>query len=235
MQISGRRSCLVVFSLTLLIRPATPTDDNRDSPFSSAQKLSRAHFEFSLDLYKALVADLDPEENLSCSPYSVNVVLAMLFLGTSSSSDSSAQLRTALHFDNISYVSVHHAFKQVVDLLAGDDKYYSRKVRQANALFLAVDAPLSAPYERALAQFYRARVDRMDFRNADPTQTMGVINDWVGDVTDGLIPELLDAPPPQDARLILVNALAMDAKWMNPFDPNDTFDKGLFFLPGNRR
>jgi serine protease inhibitor len=75
----------------------------------------------------------------------------------------------------------------------------------------------------------------MDFRNADPSQTMGVINDWVSDVTDGQIAHLMDAPPSPDSKMIIVNALSMDAKWLNQFDPAETFDKGLFFLPGNKR
>ena len=83
------------------------------------QKLSRAHFEFSLNLYGELVEGLDASDggegaNLVYSPYSVQSVLSMLFLGTSSSSGSSRQLRSALKYDNISYVDVHNGFRNSV-------------------------------------------------------------------------------------------------------------------------
>ncbi len=222
------------------------------------QKLSKAHFEFSLELYRELVRQGEAREdddggggvgggvggvggaggghsgNLVCSPYSVYSVLSMLFLGTSSLSESSRQLRAALHFNDVSYVDAHTAFGEVSRSFA-EDRYYERKVRSANALFAQEGTEVSPHYARALLEFYRARVEALDFRNADPAQTVGVVNDWVSDVTDGAIPRLLDSPPAGDTRLLIVNALSMDAKWLHPFDPNETFDKGLFFLPGGQR
>ena len=209
----------------------------------NTQKLSRAHFAFSLDLYKQLVdsiTDGDSEDvnaavgkNLVYSPFSVNSVLSMLFLGTRSATNSSQQLRASLHLNGMSYVDVHNAFKSVSRVF--EDKYYAHKVRAANALFVQEGVAVSAPYERALREFYGAEVETLDFRNADPEQTMGVVNDWVNDVTEGQIPALMDAPPAKDAKLVLANAMAMEAKWMQPFSAADTFEKGLFFLPGNQR
>ncbi len=46
---------------------------------------------------------------------------------------------------------------------------------------------------------------------------------------------MLDHSPPVDSELLLVNALSMSTEWLLPFDPKDTFDKGLFFLPGEKR
>ena len=134
-----------------------------------AQRLSRAHFEFSLDLYGELVEGLEEDAggegaNLVYSPYSVQSVLSMLFLGTSSSSGSSRQLRSALKYDNISYVDVHSGMRKVAENFA--DVYYERKVRAANALFVQNGVAVSAPYERALREFYRSRVSHVDFRAA---------------------------------------------------------------------
>ena len=200
-----------------------------------AQRLSRAHFEFSLNLYGELVNELDSEQgegaNLVYSPYSVQSVLSMLFLGTSSSSGSSRQLRSALKYDNISYVDVHSGMRKVVENFG--DVYYERKVRGANALFVQNGVAVSAPYERALREFYRSRVTHVDFRDAG--RAVEAVNDWVDDVTGGQIPALLDAPPAADAKLLLVNAMSMSAKWLNPFSQVDTFEKGLFFLGDDRR
>eukprot|EP00095_Tigriopus_kingsejongensis_P008549 maker-scaffold989_size72935-snap-gene-0.9 protein:Tk08549 transcript:maker-scaffold989_size72935-snap-gene-0.9-mRNA-1 annotation:"hypothetical protein DAPPUDRAFT_51792" len=200
-----------------------------------SQKLSRAHFQFSVDLFKSLLKDEDMSgnNNLVFSPYSVNSLLSMLFLGTSSSSKSSEQLREVLHYENISYVDVHNAFKEVVNTF--DDNYYAKKVKSVNGLFVQNGVTVSSPYDRALREFYHAKVEHIDFRNADPSQTMGVVNDWIKDVTEGQIPTLLDVPPSKGSKLLLVNAMALDAKWLNPFNPQETFEKGLYFLPGNKR
>lgn len=229
---------LVLLAGTFSANRAAAQDDQTAADV--AQRLSKAHFEFSLALYKELLNTASTSGrhesaagNLAYSPFSVNVVLSMIFLGTSSASSSSKQLRSVMKYDNISYVDVHSAFKKVADIF--DDKYYEKKVRVANAAFVQNGVHISSPYARALKEFYHAGLEHMDFRNSDPAQTMGVINDWVHDVTDGQIPRLLASPPDKAAKMVLVNALSMDARWLFPFDPNDTFDKGLFFLPGNER
>ena len=169
-----------------------------------AQKLSKAHFEFTLDLYRELARACPPprpppkhaapgeakeeaeEEvgNLLCSPFSLYSTLSMLFLGTSSSSDSSRQLRAALHFNSVSYVDAHTAFGQVSRSFA-EDRYYSRSVRSANAVFAAAGTPLSPHYARALAQFYRSRVEELEYTEGNTAE--GVVNGWVEDLTDGAV------------------------------------------------
>jgi len=104
----------------------------------NGRKLSRSHFEFSIDLYRQLSEDFS-DKNLVFSPYSVNSLLSMLFLGTSSFSNSSRQLRQALHFDNISYVDVHKSFKEIVKNF--DDTYYKSKLQMANGVFYQVLDP----------------------------------------------------------------------------------------------
>jgi len=229
---SRRRQSLRVYS-TVAIVLATFADVVTAE--SIGQRLSKAHLAFSLDFYKQLAStEGHPRGNLVYSPYSINMVLSMLFMGTSSSTDSSTQLRSALHLDALSYVDAHKAFKEVTTSFA-EDRYYEHKVLSANALFAAEGVPVSPPYARALKEFYHAEVEHLDFRNADPSATAGAINDWASDATRGRIPSLLDAPPSRDAALVLANALALDVKWLNPFDPNETFDQGLFFLPDGER
>ena len=64
----------------------------------------------------------------------------MLFLGTSSFSNSSRQLRQTLHFDNISYVDVHKSFKEIVKNF--DDIYYKSKLQMTNGVFYQVQTVL---------------------------------------------------------------------------------------------
>ncbi len=220
---------LLLFSVIFL---ASATSTNK-----KAQTLSRAHFEFSLDLYRQLAAS-QPQSNLIFSPYSMNLALSMLFLGTSSSSNSSRQLRSILHYDNISYVDVHNTFKGIVNNFA--EAYYSAgKMAIANGLYVASEVAVSPVYDRALREFYHARVQHMDFRNIDPFENKAVINEYVDEVTNGRIPIMLEDAPGMDPvggnSLVVVNAMALASRWLQPFDPRETFDKGLFFLPNDER
>jgi serine protease inhibitor len=113
--------------------------DKAEMSSRNGRKLSRSHFEFSIDLYRQLSEDCY-DKNCVFSPYSVNSVLSMLFLGTSSFSNSSRQLRQTLHFDNISYVDVHKSFKEIVKNF--DDIYYKSKLQMTNGVFYQVQTVL---------------------------------------------------------------------------------------------
>ena len=82
---------------------------------------------FSLLLYRAILESnpsntssvqsnsfTNIKDNLVYSPYLVNSAMALLFLGTSSASNTSKQFRSVLNYENISYVDVHNAFKQII-------------------------------------------------------------------------------------------------------------------------
>ena len=138
-----------------------------------------------------------------------------------------------MHFDGISYVDIHNEFKKVVANF--DSNYYMTKMKVAHGLYVAADVSVSPPYDRALREFYHSKVEHMDFRNADVVQTLGAINDYIDEVTEGEIPEMLEQSPAKDSRLVFVDAMALTTRWLYPFDPEETFDKGLFFSPANQR
>ena len=46
---------------------------------------------------------------------------------------------------------------------------------------------------------------------------------------------LLQFPPQRNSSIVLSNVIDLEARWLYPFDPEETFDKGLFFLPNNKR
>lgn len=100
--------CGVVSAAVLLVNSGLTHGTN-------VQRLSRAHFEFTLDLYRHLMEAPGGRENVLFSPYSIYNVLSMLFLGAGATSDTSRQLREALHYTNLSYAEVHNAFKLVLE------------------------------------------------------------------------------------------------------------------------
>ena len=155
----------------------------------------------------------------------------MLFLGTTSLTSSSSQLRSLMHFDGISYVDIHNQFKNVIDNF--DNNYYKTKMKVAHGLYVASDVTVAPHYNRALSQFYHSNLQHMDFRNADASQTQGLINEYVEEVTD--IKDILKEAPDIKSQLLVVDAISLKTRWLYPFDAGETFDKGLFFSPDNER
>ena len=102
----------------------TVTNANKKDIKSEA--ISKAHFEFSLDLYKTLMVN-NRTDNLVVSPYSINLVLSMLFLGTIDVSNTSRQLRSIMHLKGASYVDIHNGFKNIVSNF--DQNYYRTKMK----------------------------------------------------------------------------------------------------------
>lgn len=64
------------------------------------------------------------------------------------------------------------------------------------------------------AQLYQADLDTDGARRA--------VNNWVGEVTRGLIPEVLAETTAPETVLLLVNALYLKNAWASEFDPLDT-------------
>lgn len=60
--------------------------------------------------------------------------------------------------------------------------------------------------------------------------TERAINDWAREESRGLIDPLLGGPLPDDARLALLTAIALDARWETPFNPSDS-EPRVFHAP----
>lgn len=99
------------------------------------------------------------------------------------------------------------------------------EIKSANAAFAAPDVALREAYLSRLAEAYAAECFAID------ADVVSKVNEWVKEHTDGLIERLLSDAPGADTGLILINAVAMDAKWVLPFDAaNNATD--VFYAPG---
>lgn len=91
-------------------------------------------------------------------------------------------------------------------------------VHNANSLWLSSDRGFSAEqaFLDTAAQYYNAQVNTVPFDSKLPNQ----VNGWVKENTDGMIDGVLDEVEPNDVAY-LVNAVAFDAKWENPYEGAD--------------
>ena len=88
----------------------------------------------------------------------------------------------------------------------------------ANGAFAAQEFDVFPGFRAALEDRFGAEVARLDFSQAQSTET---INNWVKTKTKGMIPRLLESLGPETV-LVLVNALHFKGEWAHAFDPART-------------
>lgn len=142
----------------------------------------------------------DGKDNQFVSPLSLTCALSMA--ATGADADTLDEIRAACGFDDPLAVAAWNAPLEASGL------------RWANAAFAQADLPVRQDYIDALAAHFGAELFPLD--DADR------VNAWVDAHTDHLIDRLVDELDPE-IRLMLVNAIAMDAKWAHRFDEGDTW------------
>ena len=100
-------------------------------------------------------------------------------------------------------------------------------LKVANAYFKAGDISLKPEYEAVLKDAYSAQGFAID------DDIVGRINDWAAENTDGMIREVLTRKPDDDTKLILTNALLMDAKWQRKFESYATVERTFHGASGD--
>lgn len=103
---------------------------------------------------------------------------------------------------------------------------YQDKFRMANSVWcnsLYGDVSYTQAFKNDAEEYYSAEISALPF-NLDAQNT---INSWVNKNTDGMIEEIVDNINPQ-SYMYLINTLAFDGKWTDPYDPNFMVRSGKF-------
>ena len=158
---------------------------------------------FALDLLRE---SAEPRKNSLVSPYSVSQALGMTANGAAG--NTLKEMETVL---GGSMETLNPAF---YTLRTRDTK--DAKCLTANSIWMQdsyfTEHPVNPDFLQTNADYYGADVFTAPF---DDT-TLTDINNWVKDKTDNMIPEILDEIP-EGAAMYLVNAVAFDAEWENPY------------------
>jgi len=100
-------------------------------------------------------------------------------------------------------------------------------LKSANAVFTAPGLALKQDYMNRLNDGYRAEHFQID------ASVVENVNAWVQENTDGLIEQMLSQAPSADIGMLLLNAVAMDAKWALPFTPEATAEDIFHTVDGD--
>lgn len=186
---------------------------------------------FGLDVFNRLA----PSGNALVSPYSIDAAFGMLYGG--------ARNGTATAFEQTFHISVpaatFHRVMNHVDLQLADRAKTGKardggplKLNVANQLFTQDGFALQPDYLDLLSQEYGAGVATLDFEHQAEDARLK-INDWVANRTEDKIKDLFGKGVINpDTRLVLVNALYLDAAWSKTFDESKTHDAPFHLAEG---
>lgn len=174
----------------------------------------------------------DADRNISLSPTSIAIALAMLEPGASGTAQT--ELRALLGIDDpTEYHASMNALEQHLESLEpydyGEDQDPGDLlIRIANAAYLQQGYPFNADYLDVVGANYGSALNEVDFP-PNPDAVAHEINDFIAEATEDRIVDLIpDGAITSDTVLALVNALYLKASWQDPF--METIDDTPFAL-----
>lgn len=188
---------------------------------------------FGSDLYAELRST---DGNLAISPYSVAVALSMTRVGAADTTAS--EMDAVLHTDLVEDLdaaigSLEAELGQrpgTFPMPEGDP--VELELSFGNALWPQRDFDFEADFLDTLARHYGTGVQAVDYV-ANTEGARDAINGWVSDQTRDRIPELIPSGVLDvDTRLVLTNAVYLNAPWVYPFTDGGTEDAVFNLLDG---
>jgi serpin B len=181
---------------------------------TTQQQAAGADAKFGADLYRAL----SRRGNVVFSPASIAAALKMALAGARGAT--AAEITAALRLD--APEDGPASLRQLAGLKAGDDLTF----RAPNTMWLDEALIVREDYVTSLAG--TVDIARANFQHA-PEAARQAINAAVSTQTEGKITDLLpDGVIVPDTRLVLVNAVYLNALWTHKF-PADKTDQKPFF------
>jgi len=167
------------------------------------------------------------QPTLTLSPFSISDALAMTYAGARG--QTASELAGALNI-TLPPAGLFPAWGALAGSLAHVNQP-GAALSVANALYGQQGMAFQTAFLTLLARYYGAGVRTVDFEHA-AAQAVSEINAWVSQQTNAKIPVLL-SPGDVDARtrLVLVNAVYLNAKWAVPFTKENTAP-APFHAPG---
>ena len=169
--------------------------------------------DFALRLFRA---SADESENTLISPLSVLSALAMTANG--------AEEETLREMEEVLGMTTEELNGYLQTYMKSLPQGEGYKLHLANSAWFRDDGSfaVSEDFLQTNVDYYGAEIYRAPFDE----KTCEKINVWVKKHTDGMIPEILKQIPPE-AVMCLVNALAFEAEWSQPYEEMQVRD-GVF-------
>ncbi|XP_070135463.1 serine protease inhibitor 42Dd-like isoform X2 [Drosophila bipectinata] len=181
---------------------------------------------FTDDVYQILAKE-DADKNIISSPLSLEIVMAMLYMGADG--NTAKELQAALKLPG-EKKDVAKKYKDFFTNLHGREKVAILEL--ANRIYVNDQWSLVPEFNRIVADSFKAEAVPINVRN--PESAAATINSWVSGHTRKKITEIVtsrDMTP--DLVMVLINAIYFKGDWQYKFNKANTM-KNIFRTSSNQ-
>lgn len=188
--------------------PETPEGALPDLP------LAARNADFGFSLVRELAGR--PGENVFVSPHSIATALAMVYMGAGG--ETREAMAAALRLRGLEPADVAEGHRALREALERPRE--GVQLRIGNALWAdeRFEPHVRPQFVDTVRDAFAGEVHVRDFASPD---TLGAINAWAEDRTEGMIPRIVEGIEPE-LVMFLLNAVYFKGRWQAPFDPNAT-------------
>ncbi len=184
--------------------------------------------DFSIELFRSVNLAMPAGKNVAISPFSASVALGMTMNGAAGATYDAMQ--STLGLDGESAEQINSAYRDLWKLLAGLDP--SIQLTSANAIFYRNSFHVVPAFAQTSRDYFGADLRALDF--GQEKASLGEINGWASEKTNGRIPKVLDEIN-SDQVMFLLNALYFKGEWRSKFDAARTSPGPFLGDDGTRR
>lgn len=190
----------------------SPTPTEEISRVSLSEKQTE-YVNTSNDMSFKLINKLYNDDNLVCSPLSLQYAMAMTANGASG--ETLEEITSFLGFEANEMNELNRFNKILLEQLPAVDLDITLKA--VDALLVNDKFPLLPSYKNLVEDNYYAAVENMDFSN--PSDVVARLNEWAGLNTNGVINNIINPEELSDyAAAYILNALYFKAEWEGSVD-----------------
>lgn len=191
---------------------------------SEQQAFVAGNNSFAFDFFSRINA-LDGAKSSFCSPLSITYMLGMLQAGATG--ETQKQILKVMGMGAASASAVNEYCARLTKELPALDSKVTLDI--ANSIYVnSLRATIRDTYAADMNRYYDAPVSNLDFTN--PT-SLGVINGWCNDKTQGMIPKILDEID-EKCVMYLLNAIYFKADWTEKFEEKYTRNESFTTVLG---
>ncbi|UHG91290.1 serpin family protein [Spirosoma oryzicola] len=189
----------------------TPTGELRVSaPFANKTT------QFAFDLAKQVNAKEGSAKNVFISPLSLHIALGMILNGANGTT--AQEIQKALNLDAQTLAEANQTYQNLMENLPLVDPKVTLAL--ANSVWYRNSFSVANSFQDVLKNTFKAEVFAQNF---DDPATVGKINGWASEKTNGRIPKVIDQIQP-DNVMFLLNALYFKGDWKSQFKTEQTID-----------
>ena len=174
-----------------------------------------AYMQLAVELLQK-AAEEKREDNLLISPLSMQIALTMTANGADGQT---LQEMESVLGQNVALEDLNeYLYDYLYDRETGVSRVGNEELKIANSIWFRDQKDsfrVTEDFLQSMANYYVADIYKCPFDN----KTVDDINAWVNAKTDGMIPDILEKID-SNSMMYLINAIAFDAQWDEPYDEN---------------